>query len=85
MAIPPNTFIPIPRGLYIVMWLEFLLFVPFSISQLRGRIQIRVGSLCTKPSGQSNLLAGRDAQRRWRVGPHVHARQRVVGRHDFSV
>lgn len=36
MSIPPDGFISIPTPLHVVMWLEFLLFVPFSLSHYCG-------------------------------------------------
>ena len=58
MAIPPNTFIPIPRGLYIVMWLEFLLFVPFSISHYAGAFKSVWAVFAPNPLGKATFWQG---------------------------
>lgn len=58
MSIPPETFIPIPFGLLVVMWAEFILFVPFSIIHYMGGFKPFWGTLTQNGLGRTIFWSG---------------------------
>ena len=58
MAIPPETSIPIPFGLHIVIWLEFIMFVPFSFSHYCGAFKPLWMEYTSSAMGKITLWSG---------------------------
>jgi len=58
MSIPPELNISIPFGLNIVMWLEFLLFVPFSMKHYFGSFKPFWGKASDNGVVRSTLWSG---------------------------
>lgn len=58
MPLADETSIPIPGGLHVVIWLEFILFVPSSLSHYMGGYKPMWSSYSANPVGRTALWSG---------------------------